>query len=157
MKEIGAVRVPILFFEIFMKASEIKEKILPAVESRGAFLVDVTVSSDNDVEVVIESREGIVSMEDCVAVDKAFHEIWNQDEEDYALTVSSAGLGRPFKVPEQYRKAIGSKVVARLRGGRKTVAELVGADDDTVTLRYPEKDVTETIPLAQVNTIAYYI
>ena len=55
------------------------------------------------------------------------------------------------------RKAIGSKVVARLRGGRKTVAELVGADDDTVTLRYPEKDVTETIPLAQVNTIAYYI
>ncbi|MDY6277133.1 MAG: ribosome assembly cofactor RimP [Bacteroidales bacterium] len=152
-----------------MKASEITEKITPAVESCGAFLVDVTVSPDNDIEIVIESKDDIVRMEDCVAIDKAFHEIWNQDEEDYALTVSSAGLDRPFKVLEQYRKAIGSKVVAKVKGGRKFIAELTAADAESVTLRYTakvaiegkkkkeEKEITETIPMLEVNSITYYI
>lgn len=152
-----------------MNSKEILEKIAPAVESCGAFLVDVTVSADNDIEVVIESKDGIVTMEDCVAIDKAFHEIWNQDEEDYALTVSSAGLDRPFKVLQQYKKAIGQMVEARVKGGRKFVAELVDADAESVTLRHTakvavegkkkkeEKLLTEKISLSEINSIAYYI
>lgn len=152
-----------------MTTTEIKEKITPAVEACGAFLVDVTVSADNDVEIVIESKDDIVKMEDCVAIDKAFHEIWNQDEEDYSLTVSSAGLDRPFKVLEQYRKAIGRQVEARIKGGRKFVAELVDADESSVTLRYKakvavegkkkkeEKELTEKFPLSEVNSVTYYI
>lgn len=159
----------LVFIELIMTSKEILEKIAPAVEGLGVFLVDVTVSADNDIEVVIESKEGTVTMEDCVAVDKAFHEIWNQDEEDYALTVSSAGLDRPFKVLEQYRKAIGQKVEARIKGGRKFVAELLDADAESITLRYrakvavegkkkkEEKEITETIPMLEVNSVTYYI
>ena len=68
------------------------EKITPALEAAGCFLVDVTLSSDNDVEVVIEKEEGSVDWDDCALIDKSFHELFNQDEEDYSLTVSSAGL-----------------------------------------------------------------
>lgn len=152
-----------------MTISEISEKILPAVESCGAFLVDVTKTADNDIEIVIESEEGDISMEDCVAVDKAFHEIWSQDEQDYALTVSSAGLDRPFMVLKQYEKAIGSKVEVRIKGGRKFVADLTGADKDSVTVSHlvkvavegkkkkEEKLLTETIQLSDINSVTYYI
>ncbi len=159
----------LLFIDLVMTSKEIKEKIVSAVEACGCFLVDVTVSADNDVEIEIESKEDTVQMEDCVAIDKAFHELWDQDAEDYSLTVASAGLGRPFKVLQQYRKAIGSLVEARLKGGRKFLAKLTDADEESVTLSYTakvavegkkkkeEKVLTEKFPLSEVNSVSYYI
>lgn len=152
-----------------MDAREIKEKIGAAVAARGCFLVDVRVSADNDIEVAIESEEGTVVMEDCIAVDKAFHEIWDQDVEDYALTVTSAGLDQPFKVLKQYLKAVGTQVEVRLRGGRKLTAELLAATETDITVRYSAKEAvegskkkvlvehTETIPSAQINSVMSHI
>ncbi len=152
-----------------MNVQEIREKIAEAVAGRGCFLVDVKVSADNDIELAIESEEGTVVMEDCVAIDKAFHEIWDQDVEDYALTVTSAGLDQPFKVLRQFTKAVGSQVEVRLKGGRKFVAELLGATEDTVTLRYSAREAvegskkkvtvehTDTFPMDQVNSVMPHI
>ena len=138
-----------------MTQSEITEKIAPAVQSLGCFLTEVKVSKDNDIEIVIESKDGTVTMDDCVALDKIFHGIWDQDQEDYSLTVSSAGLGRPFKVAAQYRKAIGKEVVALLKGGRKITAVLEAADEDSITLNV--KGTSETIPFTSVNSVMYSI
>ena len=105
-----------------------KEQIIQAVEAavaeRGCFLVDVTVSADNDIEIVIEKEEGVVDWEDCAAIDKVVHEAFDQDVEDYALTVSSAGLDRPFKVAKQFLKAIGTQVDVWMKGGKKVKGEL---------------------------------
>ena len=76
-----------------MNKEQIIQAVTPAVEQRGCFLVEVTVSAENDIEIVIEKEEGVVDWEDCAAIDKVMHESFNQDQEDYALTVSSAGLG----------------------------------------------------------------
>ena len=123
-----------------MLSSDIQEKILPAVRERGCFLVDVAVSADNDVTLTIESEEGTVRMDDCVAIDKAFHEIWDQDAEDYALTVTSAGLDQPFRVARQFEKALGSEVEVLLRGGRKLTGTLLAYADGTLTLRYSARE-----------------
>ena len=115
-----------------------KDQIIKAVETavaeRGCFLVDVTVSKDNDIEIVIEKEEGVVDWEDCAAVDKVVHEAFNQDVEDYALTVSSAGLDRPFKVLKQFQKAIGTKVEVWLKGGKKSKGILEAASEESVTV-----------------------
>ena len=91
-----------------------KEQIIQAVETavaeRGCFLVEVSLSAANDIEIVIEKEEGIVDWDDCAAIDAVMHAAFDQDVEDYALTVSSAGLDRPFKVFRQFQKAVGSKV-----------------------------------------------
>ena len=68
---------------------------------RGCFITDVKVSADNDVVIAIESEEGIVEMEDCVAVNNRFQDIFSRDEEDYSLTVTSAGLDQPFRILKQ--------------------------------------------------------
>ncbi len=138
-----------------MTGNQIIEKISEAVAERNCFIVDVSVSKENDVELIIESQDGTVQMEDCVAIDKAFHLIWDQDVEDYSLTVSSAGLDRPFKVLRQYRKALGKEVVARLKGGKKFVAVLADADEDSVTFIHGGQE--EKVPMGQVNTVAYNI
>ena len=76
-----------------------------------------------------------------------FEECFDRSVEDYSLTVTSAGLDQPFKVQKQYQKAVGTQVEAALKGGRKFVAELVGADEDAVTLKYTLRGHSQRIVL----------
>ena len=55
----------------YMKISEIIDAISSEIVARGLYLVEVTVSKDNDVEVTIESEEGKVELEDCVAISRS--------------------------------------------------------------------------------------
>ena len=125
----------------------IKKAIEPELAQRGCFLVEVSVSADNDIEIVIEKEEGMVDWEDCAAIDRLMHEVFDQDVEDYALTVSSAGLDRPFKVMKQYQKALGTRVDVWMKGGKKVKGVLVAASEQAVT-------VDETlIPFEQINAV----
>ena len=152
-----------------MKKEEIIQAVEAAVRERGCFIVDVTVNAMNDVEIVLEKEDGIVDWDDCAAIDKIVHEAFDQDVEDYALTVSSAGLDRPFKVFRQYLKAIGSKVDVKFKGGRRLVATLTAATEDSVTLQYTALEAVEgkkkkekveheeTCPLGEINSVTPYI
>ena len=132
-----------------------KEQIIKAVEAavaqRGCFIVEVTVSKENDIEIIIEKEEGVVDWEDCAAIDKVMHEAFDQDAEDYALTVSSAGLDRPFKVMKQFQKAIGTKVDVWMKGGKKVKGVLEAANDDAITID------GETIAFDVINSVRPYI
>ena len=152
-----------------MKKENIIQAVEAAVSERGCFLVEVVLSAENDMEIVIEKTEGSVDWDDCAAVDKAIHEAFDQDVEDYALTVSSAGLDRPFKVYRQFLKAVGSKVDVKFKGGRRLVATLTAASEDSVTLQYTALEAVEgkkkkekveheeVCPLADINSVTPYI
>ncbi len=126
-----------------MEKNLIIETIGPAVKDRGCFIVDVTVSKDNDIVLTIEKETGDVDLDDCVALNDAFLAAFDKDVEDYSLTVSSAGLDQPFKVSGQFTKAIGSQVVVLLKGGRKLTGILTTADDKGIVLRYVTREVPE--------------
>ena len=126
-----------------MKISEIIDAVGDAVVARGFFIVEINVSKDNDVEIVIESETSNVVLDDCVEISRRFEECFDRAVEDYSLTVTSAGLDQPFKVLKQYRKAVGTQVEAALKGGRKFVAELVAADENTVTLKYTLRETVD--------------
>ena len=126
-----------------MNVSEIIDAIGDEIVARGCYIVDVTVSKDNDVEVTVESEEGTVELDDCVAVSRHFESKFDREKEDYSLTVTSAGLDQPFKVLKQYQKAVGSKVEVMLKGGKKMVATLTAADEDSITLSYTAKEAVE--------------
>ena len=107
--------------------------------------------------------------EDCSAIDRLMHETFSQDEEDYALTVSSAGLDRPFKVYKQYLKAVGANVDVKFKGGKRIIAVLSAATEDSITIRYSAKESVEgskkkvmveheeTYGLAEINSVRPYI
>ena len=152
-----------------MNVTEIIDAIGNEIVARGCYLVEVTVSKENDVEVVIESEEGIVDLEYCVAISRYFETVFDREKEDYSLTVTSAGLDQPFKVLKQFEKAVGSKVEVSLKGGRKMVALLSAADKDSITLTYSVKEAvegkkkkelvehTDRFEMDQVNAVRPYI
>lgn len=126
-----------------MNVSDIKDAICNEIVARGCYIVDITISKDNDIELIIESEESKVELDDCVAISRFFETQFDREKEDYSLTVSSAGLDQPFKVLKQYLKAVGSKVEVLLKGGKKMVATLEAADEESITLKYSVKEAVE--------------
>ena len=152
-----------------MNASVIKDAINDEIVARGCFIVDVSVSKDNDITLTIEKEEGTIELDDCVSLSRFFETKFDREVEDYSLTVSSAGLDQPFKVLKQFEKAVGSKVEVSLKGGKKMVAVLEAADHESITLKYTAKEAVEgkkkkelvehvdRFAMDQVNAVVPYI
>ena len=152
-----------------MNVSEIVDAIGSEIVARNCYIVDVTISKDNDIEVTIESEEGRVELDDCVAVSRHFESQFDRETEAYSLTVTSAGLDQPFKVLKQYQKAVGTKVEVQLKGGKKMIATLNAADEESITLNYTVKEAVEgkkkkelvehndRFTMDQVNSVRPYI
>ena len=152
-----------------MNVSEIIDALNGEIVARGLYIVDVSISKDNDIEVIIESEERIIELDDCVGVSRFFETCFDREKEDYSLTVTSAGLDQPFKVLKQYLKAVGTKVEVQLKGGRKMVALLEAADEESITLKYSVKEAIEgkkkkelvehvdRFTMDQVNAVRPYI
>jgi ribosome maturation factor RimP len=152
-----------------MNVTEIINALSSEVNARGLYIVDVSINKDNEIEVIIEKEEGIVELDDCVSMSRYFETCFDREKEDYSLTMSSAGLDQPFKVLKQYLKAVGSKVEVQLKGGRKMVAVLEAADEESITLKYSAKEAVEgkkkkelvehvdRFTMDQVNAVRPYI
>ena len=152
-----------------MNVSEILDAIGSEIVARGCFLVDISVSKDNDIVLTIESENGKIELEDCVSLSRFFETKFDREVEDYSLTVSSAGLDQPFKVFKQFQKAVGTKVEVQIKGGKKMVATLTAADEESITLKYSQKEAVEgkkkkelvehedRFTMDQVNTVRPFI
>ncbi|MEE1091531.1 MAG: ribosome assembly cofactor RimP, partial [Prevotella sp.] len=58
---------------------------------------------------------------------------------DYELEVGSAGLGQPFKVPQQYINFIGKEVEVLAADGKKVKGILKAVDGNDFTVTVQEK------------------
>ena len=103
------------------------------------FLVDVAISADNHIVVEIDSYEGSVSIDNCVAITRAVEQAFDRDKEDYELEVGSAGLTSPLKVKAQYVKNIGNDVEVLTTQGVKLKGVLSEVGDDTFTIKVAKK------------------
>ena len=106
------------------------------------FLVETNVDAANVVEVVIDS-DSSVSIDRCVELSRLINDAFNRDDEDFELTVSSAGVGRPVKMLRQYLKLKGKAVEVVLRSGEKIEGTLADACEGSITLEYVEKRAVE--------------
>ncbi len=87
----------------------IEDLVRPVLEADDCFLVDVDVKPANRIMVHIDSLSGI-SIEYCIRVSRLIEQSLDRETEDFDLEVSSPGIGQPFKVKEQYQKAVGRPV-----------------------------------------------
>ena len=108
------------------------------LEGKEYFLVDIQISPDSKVVVEIDHADG-VWIEDCVELSKFIEENLSRDEEDYELEVGSAGLGQPFKVPQQYINFIGKEVEVLDHDGRKVSGVLKSVDGNKFVVSVNDK------------------
>lgn len=132
------------------------------------FLVGVTVTPSNEIEVVIDS-DGSVDIDDCVGLSRKIEEQFDREDEDFQLTVTSAGIGQPLKLLRQYRKLIGKPVEVVLTSGTKIRAELRDADENSITIAYKELravegkkrkqefDTVHTYPLSEIKSTREFL
>ena len=87
-------------------------------------------------------------------LNRAIEEVLDRDNEDFSLTVASAGIGSELKQLRQYRKLIGRSVEVLLLNGTKILARLDAADDQGITLSYEEKQAVEGKKRKQSVTVS---
>lgn len=93
------------------------------------FIVDISVKKGNNIEVVIDGDNG-VSIQKCVDVSRAIESKLDREEDDFELSVFSAGLGKSFKVYRQYVKNIGKEVEVTPSEGKPVAGILASVDAD---------------------------
>ncbi len=147
-----------------------KKALQEFVESRIArtpyFLVDITVSANNEIKIDIDSFES-VDIDYCINLSHDIEAEFPREPEDYELEVGSAGLTSPFRVKKQYEKNLGNEVEVMARDGKKYAGVLKNAGDDSFTIstiikEKPEgakrpvtREVDKTFQYAEVNSVKY--
>jgi ribosome maturation factor RimP len=106
------------------------------------FLVDIDINKEDKVVVEIDHADG-VWIEDCVDLSRYIESHLSRDEEDYELEVGSAGLGQPFKVPQQYVNFIGKEVEVLDADNKKYKGVLKSVDGCTFVVSVVEKQKVE--------------
>ncbi|MBQ7222838.1 MAG: ribosome assembly cofactor RimP [Bacteroidales bacterium] len=116
-----------------MKQKDILEQsVADYLTGKDIFLVEIKISADNDIEVVIENENEDISLDDCVELSNYIESKLSRDVEDFALTVGSAGLTSPFKVARQYKKFVGSEIEVTAKNGSRQKVILEGVKEDGI-------------------------
>lgn len=116
----------------------VKKLVDEWLEGKEYFLVDIQISPGAKIVVEIDHIDG-VWIEDCVELSKFIEEHLSRDEEDYELEVGSAGLGQPFKVPQQYINFIGKEVEVLDQDRRKVRGFLKSVEGENFVVSVNEK------------------
>jgi len=108
------------------------------LSSSDNYPVSIEIKPDNAITITIDNDRA-VSIDDCIALSTYVESKLDREKEDYALEVSSAGLGQPFKIQRQYRKHVGKEIEVLTRSGSKHTGILKAVDEEKIVLTIQKK------------------
>ncbi len=117
-----------------IKEKHVRKLAEQQLDGSDKFVVQVMVKPGNKIMVFIDG-DGEVTVGDCVAVSRAIEGNLNRDEEDFHLTVSSAGLDMPFSLMRQYKKYINRAIKVELMDGSKMTGILTEITDKELGIK----------------------
>lgn len=129
-------------FILNMLKEKVEQLISEGVEGTDIFLVKLTVSSSNDINVLLDSDSGL-TLSDCRSISRVIETGLDREDEDFSLTVSSSGVGEPL-VLRQYKKNVGRKVRVTLIDGEIIEAKMVAADEKGIELEWKSREKKPT-------------
>ncbi len=103
------------------------------MQDTALFLVDMTVSSDNQIQVYIDGDQG-VGIDDCVDLSRHIEFSLDRESEDFALNVSSAGADMPLKFIRQYAKYLNENFNLKLTSGERIFGRLQSVQDESIEI-----------------------
>lgn len=153
---------------IMIQKEKITDLILEYLNKESLFLVDTEVNKENDITITIESLDK-VTIKNCADISKIVEQGLDREEEDFSLTVTSAGLEMPFKVLKQYQKFLEEEVEIVLKKGIKLTGTLKSASIDKIEIsrfimekkegkkRAQKTEITETYNLSDIKSTRPFI
>ncbi len=116
-----------------IEKTKIEKIINEHFEGTDKFLVDLNVSTSNQISVFIDGDSG-VKVADCIDLSRHIEKNFNRDEEDYELEVSSTGVGKSLLITRQYHKNIGKQISVITNEGNKIKGKITEVTSDGITL-----------------------
>jgi ribosome maturation factor RimP len=117
---------------------EIHKLIDVFIKDNHMFIVQLDISPANKIILVADSMTGI-NIDDCVTLSRMIESGLDREVEDYELEVSSAGIGVPFKVIQQYHKNLGKDIEVVFKSGQKLHGILKEVKDDGFVLAFEKR------------------
>jgi ribosome maturation factor RimP len=115
------------------RISELAQERIDAL-NKGLFIVDISISATNVINVELDTEVGGVSIEDCISVSRNIEHNLDREQEDFELNVSSAGMDRPLRHIKQFVKNTGRKITVLKANGELIEATLVNYENDRFRL-----------------------
>lgn len=131
---------------------KIVEAVTRKLEGTDLFVVECTSTPGNEIELTIDSDTS-VGIDACAELSRAVEAELDREEEDFSLTVMSAGIGSELRSLRQYRKLVGRSVEVLLTSGIKILAKLDEVSEEGITLSYEEKQAVEGKKKKQLVTV----
>ena len=110
---------------------------------KGLFIVDLAISSANDIKLFLDAEQSKVFIQDCVSVSRNIEHNLDREKEDFQLSVSSAGMDQPFKVHKQYVKNVGREVKVVLNEHGSQEGKLISVNENFIMLEQETKEKIE--------------
>lgn len=112
-------------------------------ENLSLFLVDMTVSADNKIEVLVDGDEGI-PLDEIIRISRHIEHNLDRESEDFSLNVSSPGVGNPLLLPRQYKKNVGRMLKVLKLSGSEAEGKLIQADEEGILLNWTAREPKPT-------------
>lgn len=105
---------------------------------RDLFVVDLKISANNNIQLEIDSAVGFVTVDDCIRVSRNIEHNLDREEQDFELSVSSAGIDKPLRNWKQYPKNVGRSLKIKTKAGEKYVGELTKVEEKNIEISFVE-------------------
>jgi len=126
--------------QIMIDKSSIEKVVEQNIAETDKFIVEITIKSGNVISIVIDS-DTFVSVDDCANINRNVYDfLESTGEDDFDLSVYSAGLSEPLKLERQYLKHLGKEVEIITKAGIKQKGILAAANNNSIELEYIAKE-----------------
>lgn len=122
-----------------------KENIIALIDERikdlekDLYVVELTISANNVIRVEVDKLTENVTVDECVSISRNIEHNLDREKEDFELHVSSAGLDKPFRHINQYKKNIGRMVKVKPLDSSKIEGLLSIVDEKGIVIIHSEK------------------
>ncbi len=103
------------------------------------FLIDLTTGSDKSIKIVLDG-DPEVHLEDCIKFSRSIEQKLDREKHDFAIEVSSAGIGSPLVQKRQFFKNIGRQLEVEAIGEKPINGVLVEATENQIALEWKQRE-----------------
>jgi len=127
-----------LFIQIMERKNIIKLVDEAILENQQLFLIDLIISSDNKITVIVDGDDG-VPLKECIRISRHIEHNLDRDIFDFSLEVTSPGITEPLVNKRQYKKNLGRtlKITTKLE---KLEGQLTNVDENELVIEWKTRE-----------------
>ncbi len=107
-------------------------------ENEALFLIDLSISPDNNIKVIVDGDKG-VALNECIRISRHIEHNLDREETDFSLEVTSPDVTDPIVNKRQYNKNI-NRLLKVKTNDESIEGNLIEIDENNITLQWKTRE-----------------